>query len=557
MNHIELFAGCGGLSLGLKSINSRLLLANELSPMAGETFAFNFLAEDLNSLANTKPKDRPALKTKWLSSQYEKDNLAERLCENPQEYPPLGKGICDLTSNGMGLEGSLVLGSITELNSWLKDDRNKLALDRLKNGFGDGHVDLISGGPPCQSFSMAGMREYKNSRNVLPWEFAKFVELMQPKFSLLENVSGILQPFQVDGLEIFAWFEVAQAFAQIRKNANKKMCDDNGGYVPLCLHVNAKFAGVPQNRPRFIMLSFRKDVFDILKTALPEADLKILESSEIFFNKVRAEESVTLEDLQVIDIDKNPEAFQKTFLKALLVNSNPPSVKQAIDDLRVAGNKKSEYVRKLDELSIVLQSHPRENHEYRTHKLKTARRFRIYQVLNKVSLETATAVQHVLKRKKSTLEKKAWDELRQHDFYIHENRAFRKFNKKTELEFFLVEHQTGKHSQKALIAGDPAPAALSIPDDACHYSEKLNDLRTLTVREIARIQSFPDNFIFRSKVTTGGNRRKFEVPQYTQVGNAVPPLLGQALGKVVQRLLELHHTAISITNRDRNLEEVA
>ena len=56
---------------------------------------------------------------------------------------------------------------------------------------------------------------------------------------------------------------------------------------------------------------------------------------------------------------------------------------------------------------------------------------------------------------------------------------------------------------------------------------------------MARIQSFPDNFVFRSKVTTGGKMRKFEVPQYTQVGNAVPPLLALALGKSIAELLVL------------------
>ena len=56
---------------------------------------------------------------------------------------------------------------------------------------------------------------------------------------------------------------------------------------------------------------------------------------------------------------------------------------------------------------------------------------------------------------------------------------------------------------------------------------------------MARVQSFPDNFKFLSKVTTGGQMRKFEVPQYTQVGNAVPPLLGIALGLVVKYLINL------------------
>jgi DNA (cytosine-5)-methyltransferase 1 len=82
----------------------------------------------------------------------------------------------------------------------------------------------------------------------------------------------------------------------------------------------------------------------------------------------------------------------------------------------------------------------------------------------------------------------------------------------------------------------PAPAALSIPDDACHYHH--DELRTFTVREMARIQSFPDSFVSRSKITTGGQMRRFEVPQYTQVGNAVPPLLGRALGLSIKSLLK-------------------
>ena len=94
-----------------------------------------------------------------------------------------------------------------------------------------------------------------------------------------------------------------------------------------------------------------------------------------------------------------------------------------------------------------------------------------------------------------------------------------------------------KQTQRALIGNKPAPSTLSIPDDACHYDESLQ--RTLTVREMARIQSFPDWFQVKSKVTTGGTQRKYEVPQYTQIGNAVPPILGLALGKVCKSLLEI------------------
>jgi DNA (cytosine-5)-methyltransferase 1 len=541
MNHIELFAGCGGLSLGLKSVKSKLLLANELSPMASETFAYNFFSEDLDALANNPSSILRPLRTKWLSSKYKLPRLAERLRENPQEYPPLGEEAGDLPSSGIGLEGSLVVGSIVDLNKWLNDKRNKQALKYLKKGFGDGHVDLVSGGPPCQSFSMVGMREYSNARNVLPWEFAKFVELVQPKFALLENVTGILRPFQVEGKKIYAWFEVAQAFAQIQREKNKAIGQDEGGYVPLCLHVNAKYAGVAQNRPRFIMLAFRRDVFETIVPSLDDREYELLRSSKEFFDKVRAGKPVEVSDLKVHDADKYPDILEKTFLEPLVCHK-PTPVKEAIDDLRKEGIAKSGYVKRIDALlGAHLKKQPLMNHDLRTHGLEVQRRFRIYQLLNKVPLETSWDVLKILNRKKTTLDESSWQQLRRHLFYVEEGKAFRRFKRRAKLLDFLLEHQTGKHSQKALVRSAPAPAALSIPDDACHYDKK--SLRTLTVREVARIQSFPDNFVFRSKVTTGGKMRKYEVPQYTQVGNAVPPLLGHALGKVVQSLLKIHENA--------------
>ncbi|WP_057491542.1 DNA cytosine methyltransferase [Streptococcus orisasini] len=69
----------------------------------------------------------------------------------------------------------------------------------------------------------------------------------------------------------------------------------------------------------------------------------------------------------------------------------------------------------------------------------------------------------------------------------------------------------------------------SIPDDYVHYSEP----RIMTVREHARIQSFPDDYEFKGPYTTGGERRKKDVPRYTQVANAVPPLFAEQVGNVI------------------------
>ena len=74
-----------------------------------------------------------------------------------------------------------------------------------------------------------------------------------------------------------------------------------------------------------------------------------------------------------------------------------------------------------------------------------------------------------------------------------------------------------------------SPTVVTIPDDFIHYAKP----RTLTVREMARLQSFDDDFVFQGKRTTGGDLRKSDIPQYTLVGNAVPPLMARAIGNVI------------------------
>jgi DNA (cytosine-5)-methyltransferase 1 len=84
------------------------------------------------------------------------------------------------------------------------------------------------------------------------------------------------------------------------------------------------------------------------------------------------------------------------------------------------------------------------------------------------------------------------------------------------------------------MAGDRASNAVtSIPDDMVHYARD----RVPTVREAARLQSFDDGYVFAGKRTTGGDLRRTELPQYTQVANAVPPLLALALGRALARAL--------------------
>ena len=79
-----------------------------------------------------------------------------------------------------------------------------------------------------------------------------------------------------------------------------------------------------------------------------------------------------------------------------------------------------------------------------------------------------------------------------------------------------------------------SPTIVTLPDDFIHpYFD-----RVLTVREMARIQSFDDSFEFLGKRTTGGDKRSQETPQFTQVGNAVPPLLARAVALKVREAID-------------------
>lgn len=95
------------------------------------------------------------------------------------------------------------------------------------------------------------------------------------------------------------------------------------------------------------------------------------------------------------------------------------------------------------------------------------------------------------------------------------------------------EHQTNKHTVIPLAVDLHSPTLTTLPDDYIHYCEP----RILTVREYARLQSFPDDFIFLGKFTTGGHLRTKEVPRYSQIGNAIPPLFGEHAASVLSGLV--------------------
>lgn len=497
--YVELFAGCGGLSLGLESKGWNLELANELSPMAAETFAYNHLG--------------------WAQSLDSEGSPVARVED------------LELIDVEKWLQTELIVGDVVALVDQLRE-RPEL-LERL-----DG-VDLISGGPPCQGFSLAGKRVERDDKNRLPYAFVDLVELIQPRMVVLENVEGITRAFKHDGGSKLPWVEIAKAFAQV-------------GYAPISFLLNAKYFGVPQSRPRFIMIGVRQDQEEQVMFKLERSSEEARRVYSQAFSFVK-DQNVPIE---IVSMDGEIDKLKIRFCEVNLfpeVAPNLVTVEEAIDDLKGNGVKEkggvasklterfSSYVSGLNDVFqdvLHAPSHDLDglrNHELRNHQSHIRLRFRLSQIVAEEGGDKQRELASVIagrSKPSSELLFLLWDRLSDSKELVQDHLDIRSLE---ELELYLPQIRSKKQIQRPLNASRPAPAQLTIPDDLCHYDR--SEPRVLTVREMARIQSFPDGFIFRSKATTGGENRKNEVPQYTQVGNAVPPLLGRAIGSLAQRLL--------------------
>lgn len=116
---------------------------------------------------------------------------------------------------------------------------------------------------------------------------------------------------------------------------------------------------------------------------------------------------------------------------------------------------------------------------------------------------------------------------------VVKNRFKIALNENLSSSMFRKRFQLKKSSTKILDGSRPTPTITTLPDDYIHYCEP----RIMTVREYARIQSFPDTYQFKGKYTTGGKRRTQEVPRYSQIGNAIPPLFGEQAGIILKNLI--------------------
>ena len=429
---IDLFAGCGGLSLGMENAGFEPIFVSELNKDAMSSYVAN----------------RP----------FFQENQDLR-CNDIDEL---------LDNNAAALK---------KVRKTLKD-RGHLYGHGKKTS-----LDLICGGPPCQGFSGIGhRRSYGVDKQDLPSNqlFHKMLEVIQafqPKVFLFENVKGLLSAKWTSADEQpNIWRQVYETYKETLKN-----------YTVRWELVSCKNYGVPQNRPRVLMVGVRNDVCKSARLA-------------------------------------NYNAYPSDFMTetAVVTGFLPASgIAAAPGPAELFGDLEDPYIANiLHQVRTGKQPYP--NGPFQTTRYPARATSRIKGAFRSHPYGKAVKLTH-------------------QQYSKHKAEIIEKFHFMISNEGKIPESmRTKKFAQRVLgrdwPSAGPNITATSLPDDYVHYSQP----RILTVREWARLQTFPDWYEFHGPRTTGGHRRagnprsgefEREVPIYTQIGNAVPVQLAEAIGK--------------------------
>jgi DNA (cytosine-5)-methyltransferase 1 len=511
---IDLFAGPGGLGEGFASyIDSN----TDKTPF---------------SIVASIEKEASAHKTLLLRSFFRKFPRGEA----PKEYYQYvsGDGISrvDLFAK-YPAESKAAFHETLEVPRTLGTD-NKLIEQKIKEEL-DGHkgFTIVIGGPPCQAYSLVGRARNqgnvnydaaKDPRHLLYKEYLRILALVTPEVFVMENVKGILSS-KLEGKNIFPQIindlrNPSEALG-LGKDTKYKIYslvipskgtgdpeyEDSKDFI-----IRAENFGVPQARHRVILLGIKAGINGIPKTLIP-------------VDHVTVEQAIGDLPRQRSGLSKEPDSFdnwQKIVQEIYgdlieeLGNSEMLELSDFVrmleldydENLNRGGNFVLNKLKNVEELPISLRNWLLDN--------------RINGVLNH---DTRGHIRLDLKR------------------YLY-CAIFAKFNKDSENpspkakefpDFLAPNHKnwkTGKFADRfrVQVANKFATTITSHISKDGHYFIHYDptQCRSLTVREAARIQTFPDNYFFE------GTRTE----QYVQVGNAVPPFLANQIADIVYDLIQ-------------------
>ncbi|NKI26640.1 DNA cytosine methyltransferase [Arenibacter sp. 6A1] len=521
---IDLFAGPGGLGEGFSSIYDQgqrvfdIKLSIEKDENAQKTLELRSFFRKFNK-ENVPEEYYNVLRETNL---VEREKLIEKLfCKYPYQGQLAKEEAWKAT-----------LGS-EEFPSSKVDQRIKEALN--------GNTEwLLIGGPPCQAYSMAGRSrvggiDSGDHRVYLYKEYLRIIAEHQPSVFVMENVKGLLSA-KVNGDKVFDWIlgdlQNPSSIFKASKSAKYRVYslstkpegfNEEGNPIykfdkDFLIH-SEKF-NVPQKRHRVILLGIREDIKvtpSILNSRDKELDLKDvigdlpklrsgLGRSIISTEKINGKKKRIYK--KEVDNQENWSKTIKSFNDEIMswgvFNSNDNPKKEASCSLGLGGE-------------FVLCNTPSINNPLKDWYLDD----NIGGICNHQSRS------HLV------------EDIKRYLFASIYAKKYKRFPRLKDFEEYsdglLPDHESAKSGKFAdrfrvqMPYGAATTVTSHISKDGhyfIHYDP--GQCRSLTVREAARIQTFPDNYLFRGSRTA----------QYHQVGNAVPPYLAFQIAEIVEKILK-------------------
>ena len=511
---VDLFSGPGGLAEGFAAFRS---------PKGRRRF----------TIAVSVEKDRDAHRTLLLRAFLRKfgrrfpseyyEYLNGTVTEEPDWahlYPKPWADACDETR-------CMELG-VPAASAFLRQRINVLRRDH-------GDRTVLLGGPPCQSYSVigrsrnAGNREYnpdEDDRLLLYEQYAKVLDQLRPVVAVMENVKGLLSackagklifPDVMDRLRHAGGRNRYQLFALASRTGASSW---DGGLTPYDFLVQAELHGIPQSRHRLFVVCVRRD----LAATLPVECLPRLEPSQetVSINNVIGAMPKLRSRLSRND---NPDTWQRALQAACeLVDAHQPPMTHAQEKRFQRGVARA---RATVRRSVLPWRYANGNVDLPDQCPPDLRDWLFDDNLQRLpNNETRAHMPYDLAR------------------YLYAAafaRAYRRTPKSPDFPKVLAPNHanwyTGKFDDRfrVQLADEPSTTITSHIAKDGHYfiHPDPGQCRSLTVREVARLQTFPDNYFFH------GSRSK----QYIQVGNAVPPYLAHQIARVLWKVLD-HHDRI-------------
>lgn len=510
---IDLFAGPGGLAEGFSSIIEEkqrvfdIKLSIEKEENAHKTL-------ELRSFCRQFPKNK--LPEEYYAILKETD-LKNREEKKRQLFEKFNKEYAIAKKEAWHAE----LGNKNYPPSQV-DQRIKEVLKGEKNW-------VLIGGPPCQAFSLVGRSRVggvheEDHRVFLYKEYLRIIAEHQPAVFVMENVKGLLSA-SLNGEKIFNWIlrdlqNPSSVFVNSDKTKYKVYSlvksdvKQNKDYL-----IKAEEYGIPQKRHRIILLGIREDL-NVIPNTLNKKEKVTLKSVIGKLPKIRSSINRKFIDSEIID-GKKKRKYQKlqddshvwenyinTFKKEIISWNGLKNYKNKKEIIASKFCKGAEFV---PAINTIEKNHPLSkwyideklngipNHQSRSHLLEDLKRYMFAAIF--------------------TLSEGRFP--RMHDY--------EKYN-----ENLLPDHKSAKSGKfadrfRVQLPDEPATTVTShISKDGHYFIHYDSDqCRSLTVREAARIQTFPDNYLFCGSRTA----------QYHQVGNAVPPYLSKQIGDIVKEIL--------------------